>query len=98
VLFSLGLGTKYIKDKLTIINPLIASLLVVFGIYTVYNSTILINAINSSTQQSSTNITTNLMTENIAWSHNGSSFSPETLVLQKGKNYSITVTPGSDGL
>jgi sulfite exporter TauE/SafE len=30
VLFGVGLGTKYIKDKLTLINPLIASLLVVF--------------------------------------------------------------------
>ncbi len=98
VLFGLGLWTKYIKDKLTIINPLIASLLVVFGIYTIYNSTILADAINTSNNTSGVIVNTNIATENVSWSHNGSTFSPETLVLTKWKNYSITVIPESDGL
>lgn len=48
VLFGIGLGVKYIKDKLTLLNPLIAALLVAFGLYTMLNGYGLIQALNAS--------------------------------------------------
>jgi len=51
VLFGLGMGTKYIKDKISFINPLIASLLVVFGCYTIYNTTVLAQSLTITTSQ-----------------------------------------------
>ncbi len=47
VLFGIGIGVKYIKDKLTLLNPLIAALLVAFGLYTILNGYGLIQALNA---------------------------------------------------
>ncbi|HNG97840.1 MAG TPA: sulfite exporter TauE/SafE family protein, partial [Candidatus Absconditabacterales bacterium] len=75
VLFGVGLGTKYIKDKLTLINPLIASLLVVFGLYTIYNGTLLTQAL-SDIGGSETTIAKNTTTETVNVGHNGTQFVP----------------------
>ena len=36
-------------------------------------------------------------TETLTWSHDGSEFVPSQLVLQKGKHYTIDVTPTANG-
>lgn len=98
VLFWVGLGTKYIKDKLTLINPLIASLLVVFGVYTIYNSTVLTQALSISNQNNATNVVAqNLETETVQVWHDGTQFVPSSIKLTVGKNYKLVVTPSSDG-
>jgi sulfite exporter TauE/SafE len=98
VLFWVWLGTKYIKDKLILINPLIASLLVVFWLYTIYNGTILAQALTTSNQNNTTRITAqNLETETVQVGHNWSQFVPSSIKLAVGKNYKLVVTPSSDG-
>lgn len=110
VLLAIGLGTEYIKDHLKIFNPLIASLLLVFGIFTMMNGWRIIDAMSMTstpTQNITSSSTTPLFTgalmsksdrEEVSWSHGGYSFSPTTLILQKWKNYRVVVMPESDGL
>lgn len=96
VLYGLGIGVKYIKDKISLLNPLIAALLVAFGFTTVFNGYTLINALNDSPKPST--IAENLDTETIQIGHDGIQFVPETIQLEAGKNYKLVVTPTSDGL
>jgi hypothetical protein len=95
-LFGVGLGTKYIKDKLTLINPLIASLLVVFWLYTIYNGTLLTQALRD-TGWSKTTIAQNTTTETVNVWFDGSRLVPRSTTLVAGKNYKVVVTPSSDG-
>lgn len=101
VLFSLGLWTKYIKDKLTMLNPLIAALLVVFGIITMSNAYTLAQTLVV-THEAVEDLTgldrSSLAMEKIEVWHNGGSFVPSTIRLAKGKNYTLHVTPESDGM
>ncbi len=94
VLLGIGLGTKYIKDKLTVVNPLIASLLVVFWLYTIYNGTVLTQALNNTEPVAVVN---NLPTEIVNVGHDGVQFVPSLIKLAAGKNYKVIVTPSSDG-
>lgn len=96
VLFWLGMGTKYIKDKLTLINPLIASLLVVFWLYTIYNGSLLTQAL-SDTGNTKTAITQSTDTEIINLWFDGSRLVPRSTTLKAGKNYKVVVNPSSDG-
>lgn len=96
VLYGLGIGVKYIKDKISLLNPLIAALLVAFGITTIFNGYTLINALNSSSTPPV--LVENLDTETIQVGHDGIQFIPETIQLTAGKNYKLVVTPTSDGL
>ena len=93
VLFGIWLGTKYIKDKLTLINPLIASLLVVFWLFTIYNGVVLTQALNNGNEPVVVN---NLETETVAVGHDGMQFVPSVIKLAAGKNYKLLVTPSSD--
>lgn len=100
VLFSLGLWTKYIKDKLTTLNPLIAALLVVFGIITMSNGYKLAQTLTIAEPwevgiQGNVNIWETEVVE--VW-HNWRGFVPSVITLQKGKNYTLRVTPESDWL
>lgn len=97
VLLGIGLWTKYIKDKLTLLNPLIASLLVIFGIYTIYNWYNITDALiwNSSTNIEST-YTWDVETVQV-W-YDWSYFVPEKIKLKQWKKYIINVTPTSDGI
>lgn len=97
VLFGLGMGTKYIKDKISIINPLIASLLVVFGCYTVYNATVLAQSLTTTSSPAISAQAQDLPVETIQVWHDGVMFVPEIIRLKKGKNYKIVATPSSDG-
>ena len=65
VLFGIGMGTKYIKDKISIINPLIASLLVVFGCYTIYNATVLAQSLTTTTGSVSSTMSQDLSIKTI---------------------------------
>lgn len=96
VLLGVWLGTKYIKDKLTFINPLIASLLVVFGSYTVYNGFVLTHAL-SNVDAPAITTTNNLETETIQVEHDGLQLVPSIINLAAGKNYKLVVTPTADG-
>ncbi len=98
VLFGLWLWTKYIKDKLTLLNPIIASLLVAFGVYTVFNGYTLIHALNAGSIAPWTEIVANNDYETVQISHDGSYFVPDTINLAVGKNYKLVVTPASDWL
>lgn len=99
VLLGLWWGTKYIKDKLTMINPLIASLLVVFGIYTIYNWTVLTVASTGNSWSSyiaTTDTSQNLQTIQVG--HNGRTFEPKSILLKAWNKYKLVVTPSSDGV
>lgn len=99
VLFGIWMATKYIKDKVTLINPLIASLLVVFGMYTIYNGTQLTQALSTSDNDNHINIVAqNLETEMIQVGHDGTQFVPSSIKLAVGKNYKLIVNPTSDGI
>ncbi len=99
VLFGLGLGVKYIKDKLNFINPLIASLLVVFWAYTLYNGSSLVQALDWSWRSISNSIIIKQEAEPevVYVGHNGSQFVPYSIKLTVGKNYKIITTPSSHG-
>lgn len=97
VLFGLGMGTKYIKDKITFINPLIASLLVVFGCYTIYNATVLAQSLTATTSQAISEQVQDMPLETVQVWHDGVAFVPDTIRLKTGKNYKLVVTPESDG-
>ncbi len=98
VLFWLWWGTKYIKDKLSYINPLIAFLLVVFGVYTIYNSSALVKALMIWDQKSTNNaMAYGNETEIVEVGHDGLQFVPRSIKLAVGKNYKIVVTPTADG-
>ncbi len=98
VLFAVGAGTHYIKKKLKLIQPLIATLLLVFGVFTITNAYQLINALQTVWPQTSSWISNNLPIETREIWHDGSQFVPETIKLQQGKNYILRVTPTQDGI
>lgn len=96
VLFALGFGVKIIKDKLAILNSLLAALLIAFGVFTLYNWYSLINAITSPTPTNEQEVVVDTTTEIVAVGHNGRQFVPSTIRLTQGKNYIVRVTPTSN--
>lgn len=96
VLFALGLGTEYVKDRLKVMNPLIASLLLVFGVFTATNGWNIIQAAGlrapagqieridtSPTGNTDTTINSSIVTEEVSWGHDGYGFAPKILTLAK---------------
>lgn len=96
VLFALGLGTEYVKDRLKVMNPLIASLLLVFGVFTATNGWNIIQAAGlrapagqieridtSPTGNTYTTINSSIVTEEVSWGHDGYGFAPKILTLAK---------------
>jgi hypothetical protein len=96
VLYTLGLGTEYVKDKLKVMNPFIASLLLVFGVFTATNGWNIIQASNLSAPANQIKATdtspggdtetpTNMSvsTEEVSWGHDGYGFAPKMLTLAK---------------
>lgn len=102
VLLALGIGTEYIKDHLKILNPFIASLLVVFWAFTALNGWKILDAVTPEktvvSSEASPISKRVLETEEVSWSHNGYGFSPRILNLEQWKNYTITVTPEANWL
>lgn len=100
VLFALGIGVKLIKDKVRLLNPLIAALLVAFGMYTIVNGYTLINILKSSSVSTAPQppvVQWDLELVTYAIGHNGYAFVPEDIELAVGKNYKLIVTPTSNG-
>lgn len=99
VLFALWFGAKAIKDKVAVLNSLLAALLIAFGVFTLYNSTQLINAMSLSAPRSEQQDTfVKSDAEVVEVGHNGRAFVPSTIKLAQGKNYIIRVTPTSNGI
>ncbi|MDD5769909.1 MAG: sulfite exporter TauE/SafE family protein [Candidatus Gracilibacteria bacterium] len=99
ILFSVGLGTSYFKDKkFGILNKIIGIIVVLFGILTLTNSYNLISVKTPKNNTIPTNTNSQIKQEIIYASHNGSSMVPDIIELQSGRNYKLIITPTSDGL
>lgn len=96
VLLGIGVGTEYIKKKITFLRPILASLLIAFWIFTIYNGFTLAK-IQSNTTFNSQKLNTTLPQEIIEVEHNGYEFIPYTINLEQGKQYIIRVTPSNNG-
>ncbi len=100
VLFSVGMGSSYFQDKkLPILNTVIASILVFFGIITIYNSSNLLSFYAPKEAQAWQEVSTKNLwdTEIVTVWHNGWNTEPQEIVLKKGKNYQVVITPDQDG-
>lgn len=103
VLLTVWMTTSHIKKHIKTFNPIIASLLFLFWLYTVFNAYGLFSAQTSQQIINNTAVTSS----NDAWAidytiievwHGGRSFEPDPIVLPVGKYYEIRVTPSSNGL
>ncbi len=94
VLLWLGLWTNYLKEKIRMVYPIIATLLVAFGIFTLFNGFQLIRSMKI-TNLYQENIQINEMSEAeiVEVAHDGRQFVPSTINLNQWKNYIIRVTP-----
>ena len=100
VLFSLWLGSSYFEwKKFPIFNKIIASLLIFFWISTITNSYHLLwlNSVNNNVAPVVQNIDTNNseVKEITVW-FDWTQMDPQELVLEKWKNYKITVLPSEN--
>lgn len=103
VLFSVGLGSSYFNDKkFPLFQKFIAALLLFFGTITIINAS---NLISFSVPNSKENVSTSEMpqsssneVETIKMWHNWWSTVPEQIVLEKGKNYKVVITPEKNGM
>lgn len=99
VLFGLWWGTEYIKKHIHYLNPVIAWLLVVFGIFTLYNWWNLAGSLKSNEfiiSGSEESVDALVETVRMDVGHNWWQFMPETITLQQWKRYEIAVLPESD--
>jgi uncharacterized protein len=94
VLLGLWLWTGYIKEKIRIFNPIIASLLVAFGVFTLFNGSQLLKTIQTNNNQAiyQSNQETSEV-EIVQVGHDWWQFIPSTIILNQGKNYIVRVTP-----
>lgn len=103
VLFSVGLGSSYFNDKkFPVFQKFIASLLIFFWATTLLNASNLIGFSIPSTQKSiAVSETPKSLSNEVeiikVW-HNGWSTVPEQIVLEKGKNYKVVITPEQNGM
>lgn len=105
VLFSVGLGSSYFKDKkFDIFNKFIGALLVFFWVFTLSNASNLLSV--SIPKEENTTINTEVVDEaliqngafeEINVGHNGYQTVPATINLKAGRNYKLIITPTSDG-
>lgn len=101
VLFGLWWGTEYIKKHISYLNPVIAWLLVVFGIFTLYNwwnlaGSLWNNDFIVSETQNEQDVDDPVETVRLEVWHNWWQFIPETITLEEWARYEIAVTPESD--
>lgn len=99
VLLGLWLWTKYIKEKIRMFNPIIATLLVAFGAFTLFNGAQLFKNMQTNNNQEiyQSNQQTSEV-EIVQVGHNGWEFVPSTIKLNQGKNYIVRVTPERNGI
>jgi sulfite exporter TauE/SafE len=102
VLWAVWLGSSYFNDKkLPLLNTLIASILIFFWITTLSNSYNLLAfsapSSRSVVEQEKWAEQNNLPTETIKVWHDGWNTDPMDIVLEKGKNYKVVITPETNG-
>ncbi|MFK7779577.1 MAG: sulfite exporter TauE/SafE family protein [Candidatus Gracilibacteria bacterium] len=106
VLFSVGLGSSYFKEKkFNFLNKIIGVIVIFFGIFTISNAYNLLNFSGISTITNNLEQTETIKLESnenielkvIEVGHNGWSTDPEIIELKVGGNYKIIITPTSDG-
>jgi len=103
VLFSVWLGSSYFNDKKApILNTIIAWILILFWVFTLWNSYNLL----SYYVPSSSDISEQMVVEQIEnsgevkeikVSHNGWNTQPRDVILEKWHNYRVVVSPTSNG-
>ena len=98
VLFAVGLGSSYIKEKkFKLLHTIIWTLIVFFGIFMIMNGRRLLGWLTS-TPNSNQNITaTTGEYERIEVRHDGLNTVPEVITLTAGKNYELVITPSENG-
>ncbi|MCX6822539.1 MAG: sulfite exporter TauE/SafE family protein [candidate division SR1 bacterium] len=97
VLFAVGLGSSYIKEKkFTLLHTIIGTLIVFFGIFMIMNGRRLLGGITglSNTTQSAT-FTGEY--QRIEAGFDGLALVPGTITLKAGGNYELVVTPTENG-
>lgn len=104
VLFSLWLGSSYFEwKKFPLFNKIIAVVLIFFGLTTVSNSYNLLSFNDTTIKQTVVNTdientwATNSEVQNITVWFDWYQMDPKELVLEKWKNYKITVLPSENG-
>lgn len=96
ILFALGLGSSYIKEKkFVLLHTIIGTLIVFFGIFMLSNGRRLLWWGEKIEATQITNFTGTFETINI-W-HNWYQTIPTTISLDAGKNYELIITPNSNG-
>lgn len=101
VLLALGMGVSYVKTKLQALNPLIAIIIVAFGVMTVTLGYAALRAWSYDTgldveiTADDVDISTR---EVVEVGHNGWQFEPAEIELAVWQNYRVRVTPTSDGI
>jgi len=101
VLFSIWLGSSYFEWKnFPVFNKIIAAILIFFWLTTISNSYNLLwfNNINNNSNQIVNNINTeqNIIFEQVIVGHDWYQMDPKELILEKWKNYKITIVPDSN--
>ncbi|AHB41711.1 heavy metal transport/detoxification protein [candidate division SR1 bacterium RAAC1_SR1_1] len=96
VLFALGLGSSYIKEKkFTLLHTIIGAIIIFFGIFMINNGRTLLGTAPQKPVQEE--FSSNIAYETIHIEHDGYQTIPEKILLQAGKNYELIITPNSNG-
>ena len=106
VLFSVGLGSSYFKEKkFTLLNKIIWAIVIFFWVFTLFNAYNLLNFSGVGSSENSIEQTwrpdtikkDNIKLEVIHIWHNGWSTDPEIIELKVWRNYKLVITPTSNG-
>lgn len=97
VLFGLGLGSSYIKEKkFTLLHTIIWVLIIFFGIFMINNSRTLLWTRAPQQPIIEQQFNSTLPYETINVEHDWYQMIPQKITLEAGKNYEFIITPNSD--
>lgn len=97
VLFAIGLGSSYIKEKkFKLLQTIIGTLIVFFGIWMIINGWRLLWWVSVFTGTQQTTAFTGTY-ERREVSHDGRKLVPEIISLTVGKSYELVITPSDNG-
>lgn len=100
VLFAVGLGSSYIKEKkFKLLHTIIWTLIVFFGIFMIMNAWRMIWWLSffATDTQNIAQASPTAVYETINVGHDGLRLIPEIVTLTAGKNYEIIITPSDNG-
>lgn len=100
VLFTVGFGSSYFKEKnFHYLSKIIWVVVIYFSIFIFSWLSNLIHINTPPTKTPTASSQANLAeTKAVTVSHNGDMLVPESIVLEGAKNYTLTINPESDGL